>query len=194
MNKFVLTVLFLIFISLAIQAQKLTVQTNLLYSAVSYTPNLSLAYGLGDRTTINLLVGYNPWNVNNTINDGEKLAHWIFQPEFRYWGCSRFNGHFFGIHGLYSIYNIGAKNLPMLFGKDSKNYRHEGVSYGGGFSYGYSLVLTPRFAVEFELGAGYMCLDYEQYYAFMGGDFIQSTSRNYFGVTKAGISLVWNVF
>ena len=194
MNKYLLTVISLMFISVGIHAQKLAVQTNLLYGAVAYTPNLSLAYGLGDCTTLNFSVGYNPWNINNTIGQGEKLAHWIIQPEFRYWSCERFDGHFFGMHGIYSGYNIGGKNLPMLFGEDSENYRYEGISYGGGFSYGYNLALTPRFAVEFELGAGFMHLAYDQYYAFKYGKFIQPTTHNYFGVTKAGISLVWNLF
>jgi hypothetical protein len=174
--------------------EHIAIKTNLLYGAVTYTPNLSLEYGVGERTTINLTGSINYWNMRNTLNKGEKLAHWILQPEFRYWTRQRLSGHFFGVHALYSHYNIGGKNLPMLFGKHSDNYRYEGASYGGGLNYGYSLPLTSRIALEFEIGAGYMHLDYDQYHAYKCGKFIQPDSRNYFGITKAGISFVWKLF
>ena len=193
MNR-VFLILSITLLSTVSYAQKLAVKTNLLYGAVAYAPNLSLEYGLGDRTTINLSGGLNYWNMHNTCNLGKKLAHWVVIPEIRYWSCERFSGHFFGIHALYAHYNIGGENLPMLFGKNSNNYRYEGASYGSGFNYGYNLALTPRIAIEFEVGAGYMYLEYDQYYAYKCGKFIQPDSRNYFGITKAGISLVWNLF
>ena len=194
MNKFSLIVVFLIFISAESYAQKLSVKTNLLYGGVTYTPNLSIELGLGKRTSINLSGSLNYWNMNNTKDKGEKLAHWIAQPEFRYWSCERFNGHFFGIHGIYSLYNIGGKVLPLLLGDDSGKYRFEGSAFGGGLTYGYALNLSLRFALEFEIGLGYMQLDYDKYYAYKCGKFIAPESRSYIGLTKAGISLVWNLF
>ena len=193
MNRFLLTTICMLVFSYS-YAQKLAIKTNVLYGAATYTPNLALEYGLGDRTTINISGGYNPWNLNNNLNKGYKLAHWVVQPEFRYWSCERFNGHFFGVHATYSIYNIGGKKLPMLFGKDSEKYRYKGSAYGGGFTYGYLLNITPRFALEFEIGAGYLHLNYDQYYAFKCGSFIKTDSRNYFGITKMGATLVFNLF
>ena len=174
--------------------QKVALKTNLLYGGVTYTPNLALEYGISKRMTLNLSGGYNPWNINNTVDKGEKLVHWLVQPEFRYWSCERFNGHFFGFHGTYSLYNIGGKEFPILLGTDSGQYRHEGSAYGGGLTYGYVLNLSMRFALEFEIGAGYMHLDYDKYYAYKCGKFIGHSSRDYFGLTKAGITLAWNIF
>ena len=194
MNRFFIIVILSMLISTASHAQKLAVKTNLLFGAVTYTPNVAVEYGLGKHTTINLSGAYNPWNLNNDKNNGEKLAHWIIQPEFRYWISEQFNGHFFGVHGTFSDYNIRGKKLPMFFGTDSEKYRYEGSAYGAGLTYGYALSLTPRFSVEFEIGAGYMHLNYDQYYAFKCGKFIKSSNNNYWGLTKAGITLAWNIF
>ena len=45
--------------------------------------------------------------------------------EYRYWLCQRFSGHFLGVHVLGSQYNIAQQDLPLIFGKGSK----ESVSY-----------------------------------------------------------------
>ena len=76
-------------------AQDIAVKTNLLYWATS-TPNIGFEFGLGKRTTLDLVGGYNPWTLNK--DDNKKIKHWMVMPEFRYWLCERFNGHFFGIH------------------------------------------------------------------------------------------------
>ena len=175
-------------------SQNVAVKTNLLYGALTYTPNLAIEIGLGKRTTLNISGGLNYWNMNNTVDTGKKIAHWIVQPEFRYWTCQRFNGHFFGVNAAYSLYNLGGRELPILLGKYSELYRYNGSAYGGGLSYGYMVNLTPRFALEFEIGAGYMHLDYNKFHAFKYGKFIGRDSHDYFGVTKAGVTLVWNLF
>ena len=84
-------------------AQDIAVKTNLLYWATS-TPNIGFEFGLGKRTTLDLVGGYNPWTLNK--DDNKKIKHWMVMPEFRYWLCERFNGHFFGIHTGFAEYNI----------------------------------------------------------------------------------------
>ena len=46
-----------------VKAQDIAVKTNLLYWS-STTPNLSLEFGLGKRTTLDLTGAYNPWTLN----------------------------------------------------------------------------------------------------------------------------------
>ncbi|MEG1660507.1 MAG: DUF3575 domain-containing protein [Bacteroides sp.] len=162
-------------------------KTNLLYGAVTFTPNLGVEIGLGKRTTLDLSAGYNPWNA-----DGEsKIAHFIVQPELRYFLNERFNGHFFGVHALYSQYNIKGHSHPMLFGKGSRDYRYEGNALGAGVSYGYQLLLGTHWNLEFELGAGYARLDYGKYNCGKCGTKIATVHKNYFGPTKAGVSLIY---
>ena len=76
-------------------AQDIAAKTNLLYWS-STTPNLSFEFGLGKRTTLDLTGAYNPWTLNKDSN--KKIKHWLVMPEFRYWLCERYNGHFFGLH------------------------------------------------------------------------------------------------
>lgn len=167
------------------------IKTNLLYGGVTFTPNLGVEIGLGRRTTIDIAAGYNPWNVNGNRAGNKKLAHFIVQPEFRYFLNERFNGHFFGVHALYSEYNISKHELPMLFGKGSRDYRFQGSGYGGGISYGYQLILGHHWNLEFQVGVGYVRLDYDKYNCTTCGTKIGSLHKNYFGPTKAGISLIY---
>lgn len=182
----------MLFFTLPAFAQgKVGIKTNLLYGAGTFTPNLGVEIGLGKRTTLDLSGGYNWFNLNGTANNNKKLVHWIVQPEFRYFLCERFNGHFFGVHGLYSQYNIGRHELPMLFGKGSKDYRFEGDAFGAGLSYGYQLMLGRSWNLEFNIGVGYMNLRYDKYDCPKCGSKVGTESRHYFGPTKAGISLIY---
>lgn len=167
------------------------IKTNLLYGGYTYTPNLGLEIGLGKRTTLELTGGYNPWNLDGLKNDNKKLVHWLAQAEFRYFLCERFNGHFFGVHALGGQYNIAGHELPLLLGKGSKDFRHEGSALGAGISYGYQLVMGKRWNLEFTIGIGYANLRYDKYNCPKCGEKLGTFTRNYFGPTKAGISLIY---
>lgn len=172
-------------------AQKVALKTNLLYGAYTYTPNLSAEIGLGKRSTLEIGGSYNPWNLHGSQINNKKLVHWIGQLEYRYWLCSKFGGHFFGIHALGSQYNIAGHELPLLFGKGSKSYRYEGWGAGGGISYGYSFYLGTHWGLETQIGVGYTRLHYDKYDCVKCGKKIGTEKRNYYGPTKAGISLVY---
>lgn len=167
------------------------IKTNLLYGGYTYTPNLGLEIGLGKHTTLELSGGYNPWNLDGLKNDNKKLVHWMVQAEFRYFLCERFNGHFFGVHALGGQYNIAGHELPLLLGKGSKDFRHEGSALGAGISYGYQLVMGKRWNLEFTIGIGYAHLRYDKYNCPKCGEKLGTFTRNYFGPTKAGISLIY---
>ena len=70
-------------------------------------------------------------------------------------------------------------------------YRYEGSLYGGGISYGYQWVLGKRLNLEATIGLGYARIEYDKYEYQAGGDFIKKDTRNYFGPTKAGLTLVY---
>jgi hypothetical protein len=198
MKKYFLTpLLFLVATLLSAHAysqENIAIKTNLLYGAGAFTPNLGVEVGIGNRTTLDLSGGYNWFNLDGSKNNNQKLVHWIVQPEFRYFLDERFNGHFFGVHALYSQYNIGGYKLPMLFGKDSKAFRHEGNAVGGGFSYGYQLPLAKQWKVEFNLGLGYMRMKYDQYDCVNCGKLREPNKvKNYFGPTKAGVSIIFQI-
>ena len=65
--KSIITVLTLTFLVPYLRAQDIAIKTNILYGALTYTPNLSLEVGIGKRSTLDLSGGYNPWNLNGTL-------------------------------------------------------------------------------------------------------------------------------
>ena len=85
-----------------IDAQSIGLKSNLLYSA-SASPNLGIEIGLSPQTTLDISAGFNPF----TFSDGRKWKHWLVQPEFRWWTCERFNGHFLAAHLIGGGFNVG---------------------------------------------------------------------------------------
>lgn len=172
-------------------AQKVAIKTNLLYGGLTLTPNLGAEFGIGPKVTLDISGGYNPWNREGSLTDNKKLVHWLVEPELRYWLCNKFNGHFFGVHLLYSQYNISEHNLPWLLGKHSGQYRFEGDAAGGGISYGYQFALSSRWSLEATIGVGYARLWYDKYNCHKCSEKLGTGHRNYFGPTRAGISIIY---
>jgi len=176
---------FFLFCSFAF-SQSFGLKTNLVHWATT-TPNLGVEFAFNRKYTMEISAGYNPF----VFNDNKKFQHWIVQPELRYWTCESFNGHFFGLHGLVSEYNVGGIDFPLGRLKDLKDYRYKGYAYGGGISYGYQWVLSKRWNIEANLGAGYAYLTYDKYPCVKCGTLLKSENKNYFGVTKAAVSLIY---
>ena len=85
---------------------QIAIKNNLLYDATT-TPNIGMEIGVGRKTTAQLTYGLNPWK----FSDDKQIRHWLLMPEFRWWTCSRFNGHFFGIHAMGGEFNAqGTRN------------------------------------------------------------------------------------
>ena len=67
----------------------------------------------------------------------------------------------------------------------------EGWFIGAGVSYGYHLIMSPRFSMEFTLGAGYAFLKYEKSRCTDCKRKLGDETTHYFGPTRAGISVVY---
>lgn len=174
------------------QTPSFALKSNLLYDATA-TFNLGAEFRLSHKWTFELPVSYNPW----TFSDNKKWKHVLVQPQVKWWLCEAFNGHFFGLHAHYAYYNMGNIDLGGMKFPDSvrlknlENYRYQGWLAGAGLSYGYSMYLGKRFNLEFELGLGWAYLHYDKYQCANCGDFVKSDHKNYFGPTKAAITLVY---
>ena len=202
MKKY-LTILMLLTVAFTgeVLAQKAGLKTNLLYWSTT-TPNLGVEVRLADRFTFNFEAGYNPFTLDNSNETNRKIKHFLLTPEVRYWFCEAFNGHFIGVHGNYSQFNISAVEIPEIFyslnspkgwtGME-KNTRNEGWAAGAGISYGYQWILGKRLNLEATLGLGYWYTDYEQFDNRKCGIFQQSFGRHMLGVTKCGISLIYMI-
>lgn len=188
MRKITITLLTAFLITVSAMSQTVGVKTNFAHWAVAATPNLGLEFALGRKYTLEIGAGYNPFE----FSDYRKFKHWIVQPELRYWTCESFNGHFFGLHALAAEFNVGGFDWPIGRLKDIKDYRYEGYAFGGGISYGYQMPIAKRLNLEFNIGAGYAYLLYDKYKCVRCGEKLESDVKdNYFGVTKAAVSLIY---
>lgn len=168
----------------------LAVKTNLVWWAANGTLNIGGEIGLGKRTSLEISGGLNRWGVNGNAESNKKLAHWVVKPEFRYWLCERFNGHFFGLHALYGQYNVGGYDVPLFF---EKEYRYDGYAYGAGVNYGYHLPIAKRWGVEFTAGVGVIRMDYTKYECPKCGSEIEKFGKTYFRPTELGVKLIFMI-
>lgn len=175
----------------------LSIKTNLLYDATS-SFNIGLEFAISKKFTIDLSANYNPW----TFSDNRKMKHILVQPELRWWMCERFNGHFFGFHVHYAYYNWGGMlpwgfNSGKMFGlienPDIMKHRYQGWLAGAGVSYGHYWILNNRWGIEASIGVGYAYLDYDRFKCDKCSEKIATEHKNYFGPTKASISLIYNI-
>ena len=94
------------------------------------------------------------------------------------------------LRGSCPVYGLRFRRFEAPVWDGEKN-SYNGNAYGGGISYGYQLYVSPRWNVEFTAGFGYLHFEYDKY-AFPRGDAPIGKFRNeYWGLTKAGISIVY---
>ena len=163
------------------------IKTNLLYDATA-TINLGVEFRTGERTSLDLSGNYNTW----TFGNDRKWKHYLAQPEFRWWPRGTFDGHFFGLHGHYALYNVGSLPKPP-FSTYMNTHRFEGWLAGAGVSYGYRWNFNHRWAMEATVGVGYAYLSYDKFNCGRCGEMLTSETKNWFGPTKAGLSLIYGI-
>lgn len=183
-NLFFLLLLFCF--SSYVNGQKVAVKTNLL-ADLTTTINLGAEIGLSPHTTLDLYANYNPWSLGNQ----KQFKHFLFQPEYRYWFCERFSGHFVGLHAHAGVFNVGGVSMPFGVWKGLKNTRYEGEFIGAGVSYGYQWVLSKHWNLEGNIGVGYAYINYDKYPCKNCGKLLKEDNYHYFGVTKAAVSLIY---
>lgn len=183
MNKLCLILGLALLLCVDLQAQRVALKTNLLSDATA-SPSLGVEARLHPHISVDLSGSYNGW----TLGGDKSLKHGLVQPEARYWIHECFNGHYVGLHAHYMNYDFGGIKLP--FGMD-KRHAYDGNAYGVGISYGYQLYLSPQWNIEFTVGGGYTYFEYDKYNFPRTGDKIGKFKNQYWGLTKAGISIVY---
>lgn len=171
-------------------AQEWALKSNLLYDATT-TINLGFETALAEKWTFDLSGNWNPFQ----FEDNMKWKHWLIQPEFRYWTCRKFGGHFFAAHLLGGQYNFGnIDGLPNFFGSDLSqlaDHRYEGWYAGAGVGYGYAWMLGKHWNLEAEIGVGAAYTNFEKYECPKCGKLVGTDDHIYYGLTKLAINLVY---
>lgn len=141
--------------------------------------NVAADVQVGRHWSVELPVLWCPW----FVSDKHAVKTFILQPEGRYWLAKPGEGHFFGVHAHMGWFNVKWNrdryqdtDRPLL---------------GAGISYGYLLPFSGHWAGEFTLGAGYANMKYNTYYNIDNGARIDTRTKNYWGITRIGISVVY---
>lgn len=72
---------------------------------------------------------------------------------------------------------------------------YQGKLWNAGLTVGYQLCLSRSFAVDFNLGLGYTRSEYDSFTTIEGVRVCKdrNKTKNFWGPTQAGISLVWTI-
>lgn len=156
----------------------IALKTNVPFLAVAMQ-NLAVEVQLAKHITLDLPV---MWSISD-IEREHALRTFALQPEARWWLKSAGTGHFFGLHAHVAWFNAKWE--------DDRYQTRKRPLVGAGLSYGYKLPLSDHWGAEFNLGAGYANMQYNTYYNIENGAMIDTRNRHYWGITRAGISLVY---
>lgn len=170
----------------------MALKTNLLYDAL-LVPNIGVEFYLGKGFSVGGDWMYAWWRNNNhhrywRMYGGELAVRKYFhQLE----GKSPFSGHHVGVYGQIFTYDFETGGKGYMGGKPGGTL-WEKMNYVAGLEYGYSLPVTRRLNLDFVIGLGYWGGTYYEYLPQDDHYVWQRTKqRNWFGPTKAEISLVW---
>lgn len=157
----------------------IALKTNLPFDAVGIQ-NLSLEVQVHKHITVDFPV---MWSIGD-IEREHGLKAIAFQPEGRWWLKSAGEGgHFFGIHAHAAWFNLKWGDTRYQTGKRPL--------LGAGVGYGYRLPMGTHWAAEFNLGFGYANMKYDTYYNIENGARLTNETKDYWGITRAGISLAY---
>lgn len=141
--------------------------------------NIAADVQVSEHFSIELPILWCPWHVSSK----HAVKTFAIQPEARYWLSKPGEGHFFGVHAHVGWFNVKWNrdryqdtDRPLL---------------GAGISYGYLLPFNEHWAGEFTLGAGYANMRYDTYYNMDNGARIDTRTKNYWGITRVGLSVVY---
>lgn len=156
----------------------IALKTNVPFLALA-VQNLALEVQCHEHISIDIPV---IWSISD-IEREHALRTFTLQPEARWWMKSAGEGHFFGLHTHISWFNLKWEQDRYQSGKRPL--------LGAGISYGYKLPLSEHWGAEFNIGAGYANMKYSTYYNVENGAKIDTRIRNYWGITRIGLSLVY---
>lgn len=163
---------------------RIAFKTNLLYDA-ALVPNLGMEINIHDNWTVYGELMYADWNM------ASRHIYWnLYGAQFgarKYFGRlaseRALAGHHVGIYGQTLAYDLQAGNI----GQQTPE-----INIGAGVDYGYSFPVAPGVNIDVEIGFGYLGGKYYEYVVADDHDMWTGTvQRNWFGPTKASVSLVW---
>lgn len=173
------------------RAQTFALKTDVLnWATASF--NIEPEVRVGDNSTLALGLSWNPWTFKESTAN-RKWRHLRVQPEYRYWFCRPFGGHFLGLHASYTRFNAGNVELPFGLYPKLADQRVQGNEWSVGIGYGYHWILSPRWSIEAEVGLGYSHASFDAYDCMKCGDLRGHECTNRFVPTKLSVSVIYMI-
>lgn len=179
---------------------RFAVRTNVLYDAL-LLPTVGVEWRVNRDWGVKLDGSLSWWGGKH----GKVQKIWLLNPEVR-WYLLRDKRFYVGVSGNYGRYNLYKYALGGLFSNDTG---YQGSLWSAGAVVGYQLRLSRSFSVDFNLGLGYTRSEYDSFtldkteIRTPGEDLPEirhdrvykerDKTRNCWGPTQAGISLVWTI-
>lgn len=169
----------------------MAIKTNML-ADILLVPNIGVEFDLGKNYSVSANIHYAWWNTKSWFwrTYGGELA---FRKWFGRASESRpLTGHHLGIYSQALTYDFLAFGTKGYMSGDPGQSLFDRAVFSVGIEYGYSLPIAKRLNIDFVIGVGYQGGKYNEY-QYIDDCYVWQNlkKRNFFGPTKAEISLVW---
>ena len=157
----------------------LSLRANLLRWA-TLTPDLGLEWRICPSWGIAVNGSWTSWSWSDK---DRRYALWEVAPEVRYY------------MGEKKVWYLGAMFKAGQFNYKISETGKQGDLMGGGITTGYQLRLNKALALDFNLGLGYLNVDFEKYEVIDGVRVrCGNETKDWYGPINAGVTLVWKLF
>ena len=165
--------------SLSPTISQLSLRANLLRWA-TLTPDLGLEWRICPSWGIAVNGSWTSWSWNDK---DRRYALWEVVPEVRYY------------MGEKKAWYLGAMFKTGQFNYKFSEAGKQGDLMGGGITAGYQLRLNKALDLDFNLGLGYLNVDFEKYEVIDGVRVRRGNeTKDWYGPINAGVTLVWKLF
>ena len=157
----------------------LSLRANLLRWA-TLTPDLGLEWRICPTWGIAVNGSWTSWSWSDK---DRRYALWEVAPEVRYY------------MGEKKAWYLGAMFKAGQFNCKLSETGKQGDLMGGGITAGYQLRLNKALDLDFNLGLGYLNVDFEKYEVIDGVRVRRGNeTKDWYGPINAGVTLVWKLF
>ena len=157
----------------------LSLRANLLRWA-TLTPDLGLEWRICPSCGIAVNGSWTSWSWSDK---DRRYALWEVAPEIRYY------------MGENKAWYLGAMFKTGQFNYKLSETGKQGDLMGGGITAGYQLQLNKALDLDFNLGLGYLNVDFEKYEVIDGVRVRRGNeTKDWYGPINAGVTLVWKLF
>ena len=156
-------------------------RTNLAADALTVA-NLGAEFSISCHLSLGLDVTFSPWDITPT----RKLRTLLLLPEMRYYFWQDYKWIYLGAHAHAGFYNVAWDTKTRYQHRDGKT-----PLWGGGLSLGVVIPFGKHFGMDLNLGGGYARLEYDEYYNLENGAKYTTTTKDWWGPTRAGLSIFY---